>query len=179
MKLKLEVVNTVPEDSAVVLKPIECGLKGLLVYKGIPVRARERFLIGAVVEADVPLPDFYPDNHSSYGFDAKHGCLPVGYDKHDTTKEPRIPAHWACIDRAPLNERILLGAFDYFGPGKHAVVIGKGTPPPERFRHEGALPSWRADLGNGEQDFTPTHWQPIPRLVEHEYSGSVLVYNSL
>ena len=68
---------------------------------------------------------------------------------------------WDDIARAPLNERLLLGAFDYYGSGKHAVVIGEGVHSDDR----SAGPCWRVDLGNGEQTFTPTHWQPVPRLV--------------
>jgi hypothetical protein len=58
----------------------------------------------------------------------------------------------------------LLGAFDYFGAGKHAVVIGQAQYI-DQTHHTGMAPCWRADLGQGEQTFTPTHWQPVPRLV--------------
>lgn len=61
MKLKLEVVHVDPNLSdAVVLKPFHCGLEGTLVYRGLPKRAIERFKQGAIVEAEIPLPDYYP-----------------------------------------------------------------------------------------------------------------------
>lgn len=66
MKLKLEVVELgMYGDTSIVLKPLSCGLEGTLTYKNLPVRARERFKVGTVVEAEVPLPDYYPElkNH--------------------------------------------------------------------------------------------------------------------
>jgi hypothetical protein len=164
MKLKLEVIHADSGYSdSVVLKPLYCGLEGTLVYRGLPKRAIERFKKGDVVDAEVPLPDFYPSPNE--GRD-------LGYmsNDYDPQKEAAGWRHGACVSSswreicdAPMNVRILLGAFDYFGPGKHAVVIGEGTPP-NPIRPD-SIAGWRADLGNGMQNFTPTHWQPLPRLV--------------
>jgi hypothetical protein len=149
MKLKFEVQSRPASETRIALKPLgNCGLHGVLVYD-LPRRAADQMQPGAVVEASILLPDHYPVEERS-----------------------RKSLHcdsWRKIDSAPLGERLLLGAFDYFGPGKHAVVIGQAQHI-DNPHHAGMIrmiPCWRADLGQGEQTFTPTHWQPMPRLVEN------------
>jgi hypothetical protein len=149
MKLKFEVQPRPLSETRIALKPLDhSGLYGLLVYE-LPRRAAEQMQPGSIVEATISLPDQYPLHAARYG---------------DGREETHFPLPWCNIATAPLKRRILLGAFDYFGPGKHAVAIGEGKsaayPPAVDMG-----PYWSADLGNGMQTFTPTHWQPLPELV--------------
>jgi hypothetical protein len=64
MKLQLEVSYVDTAANYVVFKPLHCSLEGDLVYRGIPRRATEQFKIGQVLEATVPLPDYYPEKEA-------------------------------------------------------------------------------------------------------------------
>lgn len=157
MKLKFEVQPRPLSETRVALKPDEhCGLHGTLVYD-LPQRAADQMKPGFVVEATISLPDQYPIEH---GGPAER--LP---SKHPHRRDNAyIYPPWREIDKnTPLGERILLAAFDYGGPGQHAVAIGIGSPA----AYPGALAQWVADLGNGEQNFTASHWAPLPQLARN------------
>ena len=61
MKLQLEFTHVDHANHRVTLKPINCALKGDLIYD-LPQRAAALCHIGDVVEASIPLPDQYPIN---------------------------------------------------------------------------------------------------------------------
>ncbi len=59
MKFKLEVQQRPESETRIALKPLECGLSGVLVYD-VPQRASAQLRPGAVVEAIVDLPHQWP-----------------------------------------------------------------------------------------------------------------------
>lgn len=61
MKLKLEVTHVDPAKGELSFTPLGSELRGLLSYTGLPQRAIGRCHAGQTVEAEIPLPDFYPD----------------------------------------------------------------------------------------------------------------------
>lgn len=78
MKIQFKVTYVDTASKVLVLGPVGCGLTGQVMYKNLPIRALDRFYVNQTVEADVPLPDFYPDNHTSYNDDLRAGCVAPG-----------------------------------------------------------------------------------------------------
>jgi len=148
MKLKLQVQPRQTSETRVLLKPVDCGLDGILAYD-LPVRAASAMQPGSIVEASVGLPDQYP-------VDGEH---------HHPACE--VAAGWMPIASAPMREPVILGALDYFGRGRHAVAVGFGKSP----ERPGACVYWLALLRDFDQlqVFTPTHWQPLPLLKVRDY----------
>lgn len=60
MKLKLKVTHVDPAKGELSFTPLGSELRGLLSYTGLPQRAIGRCHAGQTVEAEIPLPDFYP-----------------------------------------------------------------------------------------------------------------------
>lgn len=60
MKLKFEVQYRPHSDTRIALKPLCCGLSGLVVYDDLPKRAIDQLPGGVIVEAAIQLPDQYP-----------------------------------------------------------------------------------------------------------------------
>jgi hypothetical protein len=133
MKLQLEVTNVEHAGNRVTLKPINCALKGDLIYQ-LPRRAVETCVVGAVVETSIPLPDQY------------RILMSTRYDLNDPLKHGNEKTHsWKPIESAPVGIWLLVSAGIAKNPGGIDVVIARL----DRRGGSGVAGYWETALSGG------------------------------